>query len=223
MESDEATIGQLGRQRPACFTSLRAEVMFCFSIMMSQILAVSSFLSHLIRKLIPIHLSGIFRVRLQRSHTDSDRIAAHPQRILNMARHCPFTRCDIDSSHLWPSFRHVWWIYSIHRRRGLAHDHIDYLRAIPNMADACRLPSSARSCSCSSTSIWNHDSRSHIPTRATEEPRFQHLRSLRGIRILRGNLLRRCQQPVSQLEMVLFFRCDLLCNHTRHFYLLDPS
>ncbi|PLB52910.1 MFS multidrug transporter [Aspergillus steynii IBT 23096] len=36
---DEAYIEQLGRQRPACFSSLWSELAFCFSIMMSQILA----------------------------------------------------------------------------------------------------------------------------------------------------------------------------------------
>lgn len=37
---DEAYIEQLGRQRPPCFANMWSELAFCFSIMMSQILAV---------------------------------------------------------------------------------------------------------------------------------------------------------------------------------------
>lgn len=33
---------KLGRQRPECFKSLGSELAFCFSIVMSQILAVSN-------------------------------------------------------------------------------------------------------------------------------------------------------------------------------------
>jgi hypothetical protein len=39
-ESEEARIERLGRQRPACFDTWLSEYTFCFSVVMSQILAV---------------------------------------------------------------------------------------------------------------------------------------------------------------------------------------
>lgn len=46
--ADEAYIEQLGRQRPPCFSNMWSELAFCFSIMMSQIIAVSTFSSFLL-------------------------------------------------------------------------------------------------------------------------------------------------------------------------------
>lgn len=43
-EDCEARIERLGRVRPPCFSSLWSELTFCFSIVMSQILAVCPFL-----------------------------------------------------------------------------------------------------------------------------------------------------------------------------------
>jgi hypothetical protein len=42
MEDGEARLERLGRERPPCFSSLWSELTFCFSIVMSQILAVCS-------------------------------------------------------------------------------------------------------------------------------------------------------------------------------------
>jgi hypothetical protein len=40
IEDSEARLERLGRERPPCFSSLWSELTFCFSIVMSQILAV---------------------------------------------------------------------------------------------------------------------------------------------------------------------------------------
>lgn len=47
-ETEEARVERLGRERPAIFKSLWAEIFFCYSILASQFMAVSlpSFNSH---------------------------------------------------------------------------------------------------------------------------------------------------------------------------------
>ena len=41
VETEEARIERLGRERPAIFKSLGAEILFCYSILASQFMAVS--------------------------------------------------------------------------------------------------------------------------------------------------------------------------------------
>jgi hypothetical protein len=94
---------KLGKERPKTFSGRGPELAFCFSIVMSQILAVSgkpapdmsNDLTHL-----PISSIGILHHRVQRSSSDSRKRTRYPGRHNDMAHHCALPRRHINTPHI---------------------------------------------------------------------------------------------------------------------------
>lgn len=86
-ENKKAQIERLGRERPAKFKSLWSEVLFCYSVLASQMMAVSLPLqSSRHRCIISSHLTGIFRLRFQRRPSRPHQRAGHPCSVRRLAR-----------------------------------------------------------------------------------------------------------------------------------------
>lgn len=160
--TDNHTIGpdleKLGRERPSHFSGRWPELAFCFSIVMSQILAVRS----LPPRNVATRLTsspGILHHRIQPSTSNSGDRVGYPRSLHDMADHRALTCCLRNAPHLRSLDGHVWRIPCIQRRRHLAYHLLDSRGCLNNVADADHLSCTTRLGPWSTPPIRNDDPR----------------------------------------------------------------
>lgn len=157
---DELTLERLGRERPPSFSGAWPEVAFCFSIIMSQILAVGpSNLLGMTRVIANIRTSpGVFYLGIQCPSSSVDREAGLSAGVRDLAVHFALASGDVDSADLRPSHGHVWRLCGLHCRSRMADHLVDSLRCLPVLAGSRHLPGPPRPRSCSVSPVGRHDS-----------------------------------------------------------------
>lgn len=107
IQKNEPDLEKLGRDRPSHFSSQWSELAFCFSIVMSQILAVRHLhAQNITASLTP--LTGILHHRIEPPPTDPHQRARYPRSFHNMADYSLVPRGVCHATHLRSLDGHVW-------------------------------------------------------------------------------------------------------------------
>ena len=101
---------RLGMERPQAFSGLWPELAFCFSTVMSQILAVSRYSVLSERNHLTYCPEGILHIRVQRPSPNSRKRTRYTGSLDNMDHHRSLACRHLNTSYLWPLDRHVRWL-----------------------------------------------------------------------------------------------------------------
>jgi hypothetical protein len=137
----EPDMEKLGRERPKIFASIFSEICFVFSIVMSQILAVSSTTGNFIQKETEADLViGVLHHRIQRLDPYSCKRLEYSDSIDDMANHSSLTRHLCYTFDMGPVNRHVRRLPSIQCRCNLALHILNHCWVFTVMANVDFLP-----------------------------------------------------------------------------------
>lgn len=206
----QARIERLGRQRPAQFKTIWAEIGFCFSLLASMVMAVSSIPCPNLCRYSPLtNWVGIFCQRFQRDSTDSGNRSRHPCPVTDMASECVLVDHGGFFITLWPPRRHLRWLRRLHVRADLVFPLVSNRRLQPQLSHVDFLPRSTGPWTRCILTCRGHAARKYLSPRAKEKPRIQSLWRLFAHGLLYRYFLRWTERTVFTLGLVFLDRVDI--------------
>lgn len=218
----QARIERLGRQRPAKFKTVWTEFGFCFSLLASMIMAVSSTPGPSLCQHPPLTMSvGIFRQWFQRDPTDPGNRSRHPCSITNVARERILSDHGGFLTSLRPPRRHLRWLHRLHVRDDLVLPLVFDRRLQPQLPHAKLLPRTSGSWTCCVFTCWGHAARKHLSPRAEKKPGVQSLWGLFADRLFHRYFLWWTEWTVSTLGLVFLDWIDITVSDQLHCFFDD--